>query len=108
MRRGERVSPARLTLAELVELWREARSPELKPRTIERYDYALDRHVLPRLGRRLVAEVNEDDVARLVTHLRAARYAAWTVRGDLVALSRVYSYGMRRGIAAFNPVAPSR
>jgi integrase len=95
---------------------------ELRPRTRERYETSLDRHLRPRFGRRQLATITEDDVAaliadmrtgiyfteqdgRLVERKREKGYAPWTIRGVLVPLSRVFSFAVRRGYLAVNPVS---
>ena len=102
--RPERTPPARITLEELAERYFEHKTANLKPKTIERYKLALDGHVLPRLGRVRITELSVDHVARLAKELQAAGYRPWTIRGDLVALSRVLAYAERSGWIAANPV----
>lgn len=121
VRRGERVAPNRATLNEVADLWLAAQT-ELRPRTRERYESNLDLHIRPRLGRRRIGSITEDDVTTLIAELRegvyyeqvAGRivnkqrktgYAAWTIRGILVALSRVFAFGVRRGYLTVNPVS---
>jgi integrase len=103
--RGERVSPAaRATLDEVVAEWF-AQVGGLRPRTRASYATNLRLHVSPTLGRRRVAEVDADEVARLVRELEAEGLAPWTIRSVLSALSRVFGYAVRRGMVSANPVA---
>jgi hypothetical protein len=98
IRKGERVVPTRLTLAELAAEWFAAQA-NLRPRTRERYELALRVHVLPRLGRARVSSITVDDVAWLIGEMQKAGLAGWTIRGHLTPLSRVMSYAMRKGMA---------
>jgi integrase len=104
VRRGEKIGPARLTFAEVTDSYLAA-AVELRPRTREKYEGSLRLHALPHFGRVPIAKLDEDDVATLIASMRAAGYAGWTIRGTLVAVSRVFSYAVRRGLAPANPVS---
>ena len=67
--RGERVAPTKATFAAVAETWLEAQT-QLRPRTRQVYETQLRVHVLPRLGRRKIAAVTEDDIARLIAELQ--------------------------------------
>ena len=67
IRRGIRVSSTRMSLEEVVGLWREDRAYlRLRPRTRVMYDSSLDLHVLPRLGRTRVTQLTDADIAGLI------------------------------------------
>jgi integrase len=51
-----------------------------------------------------LADVDVDAVAGLVSKMTRDGYAAWTVRGSLVALGRIYATAVRRGLVVTNPV----
>lgn len=101
--RGERVGPSRETLAEAAEAWLEGET-QLRPRTLEWYENALRRHVLPRLGQRKIATICEDDIVRLIREMEADGYAGWTIRGVLTPFGRVLGNAARRGTIAANPI----
>jgi integrase len=103
IRKGERVVPTRMTVAEVAEAWF-ASQANLRPRTRERYEMALRVHVLPRLGRARVSSLTVDDVAWLIGEMQKAGLAGWTIRGHLTPLSRVMAYAVRKGMAGANPV----
>ncbi|HEX7041595.1 MAG TPA: hypothetical protein VF202_15870, partial [Trueperaceae bacterium] len=42
---------ARMTVAQLARQWTEARSPQWRPATRKSYETALDKHILPEIGR---------------------------------------------------------
>jgi integrase len=102
--RGERVSASKATVAEVAAAWLDAQTT-LRPRTREKYDAAMRLYVIRRFGRRRIASITEDDVADLIGQMQAAGKAAWTIRGVLVPLSRLFAYAARRGIVGANPVA---
>jgi integrase len=74
------------------------------------YRWALDQHLTPRLGRRRIATIVEEDVTELIAAMRKPAkgrpqgYAPWTIRAVLTPLSRVLGYAVKRGMLARNPV----
>ena len=102
--KGEKVAPNRETFAEIAEAWLARQEPRLRPKTMNLYRTALRVHVLPRLGRRRLHEIDTDAVARLIAEMRAEGKAAWTIKGALTPLSRVLSHAERQGWVASNPV----
>jgi integrase len=60
--------------------------------------------VLPAFGRRQVNEITVNDVADLVVDLRRRGLKAWTIRGMLTPLSRLFAYALREGLVMSNPV----
>lgn len=109
-----------LTLAELVERWREHAARTLKPSSRASYESALARHVLPLLGSRKLATLTRRDVERLQLDIAAGRTAVdertgrkrgrARVRGGNVIAGRavayllaVLSFGVRHGFVDSNP-----
>jgi hypothetical protein len=122
LRRGERIAPTNARLAEYAGTWLEGQSGRLRPKTITTYETALDRHVLPRLGRLKLTEITEDNVALLIAEMREGIYyeerdgrlaklqreggfAEWTIRGTLSPLSALLTQAARRGLVPVNVVS---
>ena len=105
MGRGERVAPARLTLAEFTAGWLDEQEGRLRPKTLVSYEGQLRRHVLPTLGHRRIGEITTDHVAQLVAVMERKGYAAWSISGMLGALSGVLRRAVRRGLIPTNPVS---
>jgi integrase len=84
--------------------WLDAQRGNLAPKTVEVYQWALDKWVVPNLGQRYVSELTIDDVARLVARMKSEGKKAWTIRAVLTPLSRMMSHAVRGGLAASNPV----
>ena len=101
--RGERVVRDRRTLKEYADAWI-AEQTQLRPRTKASYETHLRLHVLPRLGRLRITDVNEDDVAALIVDLRAKGLSGWTIRTALTPLGRILGHAARRGRIPANPV----
>ncbi len=109
LRGGEIASDTNLTVVQLAEEWVASYGAlvlagERAPRTLERYKHSLDKHVLPYLGSRKAASVRVEHVLALNDQLRTLKLSAWTRRGILVALSRLFTFGVRRGCCTRNPV----
>jgi integrase len=102
--RGELVTRANRTLAEVGEEWLAAQH-HLRPRTRQLYRTALDRHIFPRLGSRRISDINEDRIAHLVLQLEQQGLSGWTVRGVLTPLGRILNYAARRGLIPDNPIS---
>jgi integrase len=103
MRRGERVAPTNVTLAEFARSWLDSQA-NLRRSTVEKYEYGLTDHVLPHLGHLRLREITPDDVTNLVADMRRRGYAEWTIHGVLTPLSRILRHAARRGLIAENPV----
>jgi integrase len=62
-------------------------------------------HVLPKLGRRKIGSVTEDDIVALINELSGKGLSAWSVHGVLSPLSALFQFAIRRGWAhQGNPV----
>jgi integrase len=112
-RRGEKIAPSRKTVAEVAADWLSEQS-NLRPGSRARYASALNRHIIPRLGRKRIASIEVDHIAALIRDVREGRgpdgeaikpLAPWSIRGVLVPLSRIFAYAMRRGYVASNVVS---
>lgn len=102
--RGESVGkPSKLTLAEVGDAWLASKT-KLRPATVDWYRHARDSYIVPKLGKRNVASITVDDVARLVAAMEADGYASWTIRGTLTVLGGILGYAARRGYVATNVV----
>ena len=101
MARGGKVVRTRDNFGDYAESW--IASLSRRPRTLDAYRYALDRHLLPRFKNRRVADITPDDVARMVSEMRRAGYCEWTISGAVSTLSGCLGKATRRGLIASNP-----
>lgn len=102
-RKGERVAPTHATFTEVADAWIAAQT-SLRPNTRRVYQWAIDKHAKPKLGRKRIADVTTDDVSDLIAEMVAAGYKPWTVRAVLTPLSRILGNATRRGTIGSNPV----
>jgi hypothetical protein len=77
---------------------------ERHPRTLEAHRFHLDHDLLPRLGSRRVASLGVEDIAVLITELRAAGRSAKTTANALATLQSVLRFARRRGWIPADPV----
>ena len=103
LQRGERVVTTRVTVDEYAT---ETFFPALRvrERTQAIYESNYRLHIRPRLGRRKLAEVTVDDVARLIADLEREGKAAWSIRGVLTVLGRIFATAERAALIPGNPV----
>lgn len=121
---GERVAPnPRLTFAVAAENWIETKAPNLAPKSVATYRYALDVHLLPAFGRKRLSDIDVNVVARFVARMATAEYrrgvvertgqrhvpsqgySVATIKSVLIPLSRTFAYAKRYlGFAGENPV----
>lgn len=102
--RGERIEPTRLTFEQAATRWLDAKV-RLRPKTRIGYEGALRNHLLPAIGRKLIHEVTEDDLARLIRDLEAKGLRPWSIRGQaLTPLSGIFRHAVRKGWRTDNPV----
>ena len=78
---------------------------ERRDRTLEAHRYYRDRHLLPALGRRLIRAIGVDDVAALLTALRAKGCSEKTTAGALATLHSVLRFALRNGWAVDDAVS---
>src|SRR5438132_2805328 len=67
-RRGQRIEPTRQTFEQYAREWLERQ--DVRARTHEKYQWALERHLLPRLGRRRLDQITCEAIASLIAHRR--------------------------------------
>jgi integrase len=77
---------------------------ERHPRTYEAHRFHLDHDLLPRLGHRRISSLDVEDIAELITELRAAGRSAKTTANALGTLQSVLRFARRRGWILADPV----
>lgn len=103
IRKGEQVASRTATFAEVADRFLASQS-HLRPRTLEKYEGAIRLHLNPAFGRKRIAKIDTDDVATLIATMRAKGLAAWTIKGTLTPLGRIFTWAGRRGYVGSNPL----
>src|SRR5918996_935334 len=65
--------------------------------------WALEQHLIPRLGRRRLDQISCEDVAALIAAMRRQGLKGWTITSALRPLSIILAQAARRGAIAVNP-----
>jgi integrase len=107
-RTGELPLSPRLTFGEVAARWlaefeTRVAAGERRERTLDLYRSQLQRHLLPRLGRRRLALIAADDIVTVMRALQADGLSPWTVKRILGSLSCVFTFALRRGYIATHP-----
>jgi integrase len=102
-RRGERIEPTRQLFAEYAREWLERQ--DVRPRTLEKYDWALERHLIPHFGRRRLDQISCEDIASLIVEMRKKGYRGWTITSALRPISRILGQAARKGRIPVNPMS---
>ncbi|MDE3129622.1 MAG: tyrosine-type recombinase/integrase, partial [Acidobacteriota bacterium] len=101
-RRGERLQPCRQTFAEYARAWLDRQ--HVRPRTYDKYRWALERHLIPQFGRRRLDQITSDDIAAFIAALRRNGLKGWTITSALRPLSLILGQAARKGRIPVNPL----
>jgi integrase len=107
---GKWREPTDVTLAEYARRWLDLRNPALStdrktgiaPSTFAEYRQALELHVLPTLGRRLLSSLTSADVDEFVVAMQRSGKAAGTVRNTITPLRKLLGDAERQGLVRAN------
>ncbi|HEY7149414.1 MAG TPA: tyrosine-type recombinase/integrase [Gaiellaceae bacterium] len=117
VRRGTLRAPAHTTLAEaaeeLVDGMRSGRvrtrsGDPYKPSAVRSYEAALRDHVVPRIGRTRLGDVQHRDVQRIADELLAEERDPSTIRNALMPVRVIFRRAVEDGDVAVNPCAHLR
>ncbi|WP_272475473.1 tyrosine-type recombinase/integrase [Baekduia alba] len=109
-RRGEVPVAPNLRLDSVVEQWLSRYETLVagglrRSRTLEAHRYYLDRHLLPRLGRRRISAITVSDVCAVIDGMRAGGCSEKTIGNALATLHSVLRYARRQGWVVDDPIA---
>src|SRR6266511_3355170 len=99
---GERIEPSRQTFEQYAREWLERQ--EVRPRTRELYVWALEQHLIPRLGQRRLAQISCEEIAALISEMRRKGLKGWTITSALRPLSIILAQAARKGRIPVNPM----
>jgi integrase len=89
--------------------WLALREPELAPRTVEDYRWALSDHLLPFFANHLLTDITIEEVDRYKSKkVREGRLSASSINKTLTRLSQVLETGVEYGHLPSNPAAGRR
>src|SRR5919201_384443 len=99
---GERIEPTRQTFEQYARAWLERQ--EVRPRTRELYVWALEQHLIPRLGQRRLAQISCEEIPALISEMRRKGLKGWTITSALRPLSIILAQAARKGRIPVNPM----
>lgn len=89
--------------------WLRDKAPELRPKTVENYTWALSYHLLPNLGHLRLNEIGIEDIDRYKTaKLREGKIAPNQINTTLSRLSQILEDAVEYGHIDRNPAAGKR
>lgn len=112
LRKGQLRAPTKTTLAEASDEWLRAATAGIvrtrsgdayKPAALRTYRQALNKHLLPRLGRLRLSAISRNHVQDLADELVATGAAPSTVRNAILPLRAIYRRATSRDEVAVNP-----
>ena len=77
----------------------------MRPRTREKYKWALERHLIPRLGRLRLDQITCEDIASFIAEMRKKGLKGWTITSALRPLSLILGQAARKGRIPVNPMS---
>jgi integrase len=101
-RRGERIEPCRQPFCDYAREWLDRQ--HARPRTLEKYRWAVEQHLIPHFGRRRLNEITSDDVAAFIAAMGRKGLRGWTITSALRPLSLMLGQAARKGRIPSNPV----
>ena len=102
-RRGERIEPNRQSFEQYAGEWLERQT--LRPRTLELYSWALDKHLIPYFGRRRLDQIQVEDITGFIVQMRRKKLKGWTITSALRPLSIILAQAARKGRISVNPMS---
>jgi integrase len=101
-RRGARIEPTRQSFEQYAHAWLARQN--VRPRTEEKYRWALEQHLIPYFGRRQLNQISADDIAAFIATMRRKGLRGWTITSALRPLSIILSQAARKGRIPTNPL----
>jgi integrase len=101
---GTFVEPSLLTIDEYLDKWLEAAArPRLSERTFADYSEVLKRYVRPKLGSKMLSQLQPLEIQQLYSEMQERKLSSRTVRGAHVVLSSALKQAVRWRMLFVNP-----
>ena len=101
--RGERIAPCRHTFEQYAREWLDRQT--VRPRTLEIYAWALNKHLIPYFGRRRLDQIDPDHIAAFIAHMHKKNLKGWTITSAIRPLSIILAQAARKGHIPNNPIS---
>lgn len=77
----------------------------VRERTLERYRWSLEQHLLPRLGRHQLSSITPELIATLIAEMERSGLKGWSISTALQPLSMILGDAARKGHIDTNPMS---
>lgn len=104
MQRGVAVDTSKLTVGDVCKQWLALKRHDLKPRSYEHYEHAVNTHIVPHIGGLAVQRIQPTTIDTLYTLLRDAGHSEHTIHRVHQRLRQLFDYAVKRRIVAVNSV----
>jgi integrase len=94
-----------VTLDDYLKTWTDAQADRVEAKTASWYRWAIQKHIIPAMGRMPLERVTPLDVGRLLSEKRVSGAGSTTLRAIRVTLGKAMGDAARRGLIPTNPVA---
>lgn len=101
---GQAVPNSALTVEEVCEAWLTMQRPRVKPGTLEHYEHALNRFVVPHVGKLAAQRVRPTTIDALYAVLREKGASEQTIHRVHQRLKQVFDYAAKRRVVAHSPM----
>ena len=101
---GQNWSIQRVSYRAVLEKWMELKRPNLKPSTLNDYQSAIDRYLLPRFGHYQLDQISPALLEDFIADLRNTGLKAKTIVEILRVLNQHFRYAVRRHHIRYNPL----
>jgi integrase len=102
IRRPAPAAPTSLAFTEYAASWLGRK--RVRPRTLERYSWSLEQHLLPRLGRYELTDITPELIAELIAEMERNSLKGWTISTAMQPLAMILADASRKGHIDTNPM----
>jgi integrase len=101
---GVMATDGRLTVKVFADDWLEGVRNNLRPKTAESYEWAVEKHILPRIGRLKLGNVGPQHLEAMYRDMKSGGKAPQTIRNVHRVAGTIFAKALRMGFITRNPV----
>lgn len=104
-RAGEAIKANAESFSALLDAWLESKKLAVAESSLETYRYALDKHIRPALGAKLLVRITADEIQSFYTNLHADKISRSYIRYLHVMLGMIFKFAVKRKKLMGSPMA---
>ncbi|MBO1910951.1 phage integrase SAM-like domain-containing protein, partial [Microvirga sp. 3-52] len=101
---GSYVAPSHTRFADYVKLWRKDAAKKVAPKTIETYDYVLNKRIVVALGHFKMEDISHVHITDLIESLASNGLSSATIQKHYNVLSSIFKLAVRNEMIQKNPM----